>query len=234
MQTLATFYRSKEWERLVRTLRMERETEDGLVCAYCGKPIVKKYDAILHHKKHLTEENVNDAEIALNPDNLEFVHHKCHSRIHERLGAVRREVFLVYGSPLSGKSTWVESNRIEGDLVIDMDNIWECVSGEDRYIKPPRLNAVVFGVRDFLMDCVKTKRGKWKNAYIVGGFPLISERERIMKLYGARAVYIVSTKEECLARLALDPNRNTADWERYIEEWWRRYRPPGGGEEEAP
>ena len=57
MFTLSTFYRSKEWERFMRFLKEEREDENGFViCEHCGKPIVKKYDCIGHHKEELTEE----------------------------------------------------------------------------------------------------------------------------------------------------------------------------------
>lgn len=226
MYRLDTFYQSKEWRKLVSLIRLERVNEDGnIICEYCGKPIVSKYDCIGHHTTFLTEDNVNDADISLNPDRIQLVHHRCHNKIHNKLGYKRKEIFLVYGSPLSGKTTYVNSVREPGDLIIDIDNIWECVSGCDRYIKPPRLNSVVFGMRDYLMDCVKVRRGKWNNCYIVGGFPLISERERLCKTLGAREIYIESTKEECLQRLELSDDRDKSEWKKFIENWWRRYAP---------
>ena len=226
MFTLENFYRSKEWETLRELLRHERTDDDGnLICWHCGKPIVQKYDAIAHHTIFLTEDNVNIADISLNPDLIRFVHHKCHNKIHNKLGFVKREIFLVYGSPLSGKTSYVDSVKEEGDLIIDIDNIWECVSGCDRYIKPKRLNAVVFGIRDELMRMVKYRVGKWNNAYIIGGFPLISERERICKELGAREIYIESTKDECLSRLELSDNRDKSEWKQFIDDWWRKYSP---------
>jgi len=226
MYRLDTFYQSKEWRKLVSLIRLERVNEDGnIICEYCGKPIVSKYDCIGHHTTFLTEDNVNDADISLNPDRIQLVHHRCHNKIHNKLGYKRKEIFLVYGSPLSGKTTYVNSVREPGDLIIDIDNIWECVSGCDRYVKPPRLNSVVFGMRDYLMDCVKVRRGKWNNCYIVGGYPLISERERLCKTLGAREIYIESTKEQCLERLELTDNRDKTEWKKFIENWWRRYTP---------
>ena len=147
--SLYNFYRSKEWENLLKVIRSERVNEEGFtICEYCGKPIVKAYDCIGHHKEHLTEENYNDYSISLNPDNVMMVHHRCHNIIHDRLGMnTRRQVFIVYGSPLSGKTTWVKENMAAGDLVVDMDNIWQCISAQDRYIKPKRLNSIAFAVR---------------------------------------------------------------------------------------
>jgi hypothetical protein len=135
----------------------------------------------------------------------------------------QRQVFLVYGSPLSGKSTWVKENMTEGDLVIDIDSIWECVSGCDRYTKPNRLKSVVFAVRDNLLESVKYRRGKWLNAYVIGGYPYQGERDRLIDTLGAREVFIDTTKEECINRLDNCEDRSFKDWEKYITDWWLQY-----------
>lgn len=80
-QTLDTFYKSKEWVSLVGAIRLQRINAQGdLVCEYCGEPVVRAYDCIGHHVIELNDNNVNDAMIALNPDNIQLVHHKCHNR----------------------------------------------------------------------------------------------------------------------------------------------------------
>lgn len=225
--TLETFYQSDEWRRLRDVVINDRTKDDGFVYdEVTGKPILKPYDIILHHKEYLTEDNVNDVSISLNPDNLQIVSHKTHNQIHEKFGYIRREVFLVWGSPLAGKNFFVQHNSIYGDLIVDLDSIWQCVSGLNKYQKPPVLNGVVFGVRDYLMDCIKVRRGKWQNAYIIGGYPLSSERERICRLFGARSVFIDTPKEICLERLKNDCSRDKAAWKGYIDQWWERYTPP--------
>ena len=219
-----SFYRSKEWRKLLECIKDERINDEGvLICEYCGKPIVRAYDVIGHHKIELTEENVNDYDISLNPQNIMLCHHSCHNRIHNKLGYANREVFLVYGAPLSGKSTWVKESMSAGDLVIDIDSIWQCISNLSRYEKPARLKSIVFKVRDTLLDTVKYRLGKWNNAYIIGGYPLQSERERLIKELGAREIYIDATKEECMRRLKeVEDGRNIEEWGRYIGEWFER------------
>ena len=107
-----------------------------------------------------------------------------------------------------------------------MDSIWNCVSGCVSYIKPPRLNAVAFGMRDYLLECVKYRRGRWQSAYIIGGYPLISERERLARELGAELVFIDTAKEECIDRLMnISDGRNVDEWKRYIDDWWERYTP---------
>lgn len=223
-QTLTDFYRTKEWCKLLVTLKLERVNERGeLICEYCGKPIVKAYDCIGHHKIELTEENFRDANISLNPDNIMLIHHKCHNIIHNKLQHSRRSIYIVYGSPLAGKRKYVNDVANEGDLIVDIDRVWSCVSGG--VSKSGRLNAVVFGVRDYLLDCIKYRRGKWLNAYVIGGYPLISERERLAKELGAELIYIDSTKEECIKKL-YDSNLDVKEYTEFIETWWSKYSPP--------
>lgn len=224
-----SFYRSKEWRKLLDNIKAERLNDDGqIICECCGRPIVKAYDIIGHHKIELTEENVNDYDISLNPQNIMLVHHSCHNRIHNKLGYANREVFLVYGAPLSGKSSFVAKSMSAGDLIIDIDSIWQCVSNLSRYEKPAKLKSVVFRVRDSLLDSVKYRLGKWNNAYVIGGYPLQGERERLIKELGAREVFIDATEEECLERLkAAGDGRDQSEWEGYIRAWFAQYDPPG-------
>ena len=218
MSDLSSFYKSKEWEKLIALLKLERVDASGqVICECCGKPITRKYDCIGHHKVELTEQNVNDPEISLNPDNIMLVHFSCHNRIHRRYEGFYQQVFLVYGAPCSGKSTWVESVCNPDDLIIDIDRIWECLCASDKYHKPNRIKANVFGVRDALLDQVKIRKGMWRNCYIVGGFPLRTDRDRICKLLRAREVFISETKETCLSR-AVDEN-----WKQYIADWFDDY-----------
>lgn len=224
MYTLQTFYKSKQWQKLLEVIKLDRLNENGqIICWHCGKPIVDKYDCIGHHTIFLTEDNVNNADIALNPGLIQLVHHRCHNKIHNKLGYTKREIFLVYGSPMSGKSTYVDSVAEPGDLIIDMNRLWECVSINGK--RAPKLNSVVFGVRDRLLEMIKYRVGKWDKAYIVGGYPLISERERLCKELGAREIFIDTPKEVCISRLENCKDRNYSDNLKFIEEWWKRYTP---------
>ena len=222
--SLQDFYNSQEWANFRKIIIAERLDENGqTIDEVTGNPIYKAYDIILHHyKTELTEENVNDVNISLNPDNIQIVSHKTHNRIHDNFGLRRRQVYIVYGAPLSGKSTWVKENACEGDLILDIDNIWQAVSGCDRYVKPNRLKSVVFKTRDCLLDIIKYRAGKWNNAYVIGGYALASERERLAQELGARLIYIECDKQTCLDRLAADDKRGE-EWKDYIEDWFRLY-----------
>ena len=223
---LSDFYKSKEWVELMQIIRLQRVSDDGLLyCEYCNKPIVAKYDCIGHHVTELNDMNVYDANIALNPDNIMLVHHRCHNKIHDSLGLSRtKRVYLVYGSPLSGKTTFVKDNMEYGDYILDVDNIWQCVSDCDRYVKPNRLKSCVFDIRNHMIDMVRMRHGNWLNAWVIGGYPLISERERLCRLLGAREIFIDTSKDECIKRLyECNDGRNVDEWLKYIDDWWEKF-----------
>ena len=216
--TLDNFYTSKKWRNFVNALRLERLDDNGqLICEHCGKPIIKAYDCIGHHTIELTDENVNDYTISLNPENVELIHHKCHNIIHQRFEGFKRRVYLVYGSPCSGKSTYVNTVANTDDLILDVDKIWECLSIADKYHKPNRIKSNVFGVRDCIIDQIRTRTGNWRNAYVIGGYPLKSDRDRLCDLLNALPIFIDEPKEICLSRAVNE------DWKEYIEDWFEEF-----------
>lgn len=223
--SLSAFYNSAEWRNFRAGLIAERTNKDDgfLYCEHSGKKLLQQYDIVAHHKQPLTMQNVNDYSISLNPENIMLVSQRAHNEIHARFGYVaQRKVYLVYGAPCSGKTTFVKSVKGNSDLIVDIDNIWECVTGE-RYEKPNALKTNVFMLRDCLLDMVKTRAGKWERAYIITGAPRLSDRTRIIDLYGAESIFIDTDKEECLKRLHSDCKRNKAhlnEWESYIERWF--------------
>ena len=223
--TLSEFYRSKEWADFRAYLIAERTAADGFVYdEITGKPIVKAYDIILHHKIELTLENVNDASITLNPENIQIVSFRTHNEIHNRFGSWTRHVYLVYGCPLSGKSTYVKERAGIHDLIIDIDKIYACISNNPQYIKSGRLYDCMDAVKQTLFDCIKYKRGKWINAFLIGGYPFKGERERIAAEYGCEEIYIDCTKEEALSRLeVVQDGRDKKEWSKYIDTWFDRY-----------
>lgn len=223
MFTLDTFYKSKEWERFRAQIIQERTGEDGVLRSeVTGKPILRRYDAIVHHKIELTEENVNDYDVSLNPDNVMVVSFRDHNKIHERFEGFRQRVFLVYGSPCSGKSSFVREQANGDDLILDVDRIWDAICLDGWKSKPRRLNPIVFRIRDEIIDAVRTRTGKWRNCWIVGGFPLKTDRDRICQLLRAEPIYCEATLEECLARCR---EERPEGWEAYIRDWFEDYTP---------
>lgn len=215
-QFAINFYNTKPWKELRMLLIIER----GGKCEHCGRVFMKEefYLLIGHHKIELTPENINNPDIALNPKNIELVCLNCHNKEHKRFGN-KQSVYIVWGSPLSGKNTFVNQTARYGDLIIDIDNLWQAISNQERYIKPNGLKTNVFALRDSLYEQVRTRVGSWNDCYIIGGYSNKIEREGLERRLGATTIYIASTEEECIKRAEGRPK----EWVEYIKKWWQEY-----------
>lgn len=219
----ATFYRSDRWLNFRRVLMMERRDERGvLLCEHCGRPIVKPYDCAAHHVKELTEENVNDPMIALNPDNVMLVHFKCHNDIHKRFGCeAGKRVYYVHGSPLAGKTSFVREAASPNDLVVDMDAIYQAISINPLHHNAQRLKINAFEVRDCLLDQIKHRTGKWQSAWVITTEALATQRARSIEQLGAEEIHIDTDEQTCLDRATERPNAKDA--RQWVERYFRRY-----------
>jgi len=224
--TLQDFYKSTQWKNCIAVVKAERLNEMGLnICEHCGRAIIKAYDCIGHHKEPLTVMNVNNPEISLNPDNIMLLHHSCHNEIHNRFGLYQRQrVIIVHGSPLSGKTSFVERAKSDRDIVVDLDRLWSAITFEPLYVKNNYLKTNIFEVRNHLLDQIKTRRGQWNTAWVIGSYPKRGERERLAERLGAELIHIDTSKEECLERLAkVTDHRSYSQWEEYINNYFETF-----------
>lgn len=202
--TLDQFYGSRQWSNFRRVVISERKP----ICWHCNKVFLPDESIIVHHKEELTLNNINDYNVSLNPDNCELVHHECHNEIHQRYGfnhykqkVKERCVYIVYGPPLSGKTSYVRNNKKDNDLVVDMDSLYEAVTMLPRYHKPNDLLHNVFAIRKCLIDNIKTRYGGFNSAWIIGGFADRYERELLQRELGAELIILNPGKEEVIKRL---------------------------------
>ena len=74
------FYKSDAWKKV----REEVILRAGGRCEICGKPGTE-----VHHKIHLTLDNLDDPLISLNKDNLLLLCKDCHNKMHDRFEGVK-------------------------------------------------------------------------------------------------------------------------------------------------
>lgn len=223
---LDNFYKSQIWIDFRHLTIAQRTTPEGTYCEHCGNIIEDEQQITLHHVKELTPENVNDRMISLNPDNVIIVHHRCHDEIHHRFGQGKKHVYLVYGPPLSGKKTYIRDHAMHNDIVVDIDVLFNAITINDLYNKPNSLLANVRVIHDALLDNIKTRYGKWSNAYIIGGYADKYKRDKIIQDLGAEPIYIAASRDECISRLRSDSKRlhRIDEWIGYIDKWFDEYR----------
>ena len=71
-------YKSKAWQ----DCRDAYAKSKGGLCELCLAKGLYSPGEIVHHKIHLTEENVQDPAVALNFANLQLLCRKCHGQQH--------------------------------------------------------------------------------------------------------------------------------------------------------
>lgn len=219
---LKSFLASQAWQRF----RLATIAERGSLCQHCGQRVAQSSHLTLHHTIELTPENVHDAQVALNPANVLVVHRECHNALHARFGhEPERGVWIVYGPPLAGKSTYVQEHKGRHDLVVEIDRLFAAVTILPAYDKPDLLLGNVMGLYRLLLDQVRTRYGKWHSAWVITGGADRYQRERLAEDLGAELIFCEVSREECLRRLALDEDRRYRqdEWRGYIERWFREY-----------
>jgi len=227
---LHTFYCSKEWKTF-RDVIIQERGKNGIKCQECGRYILKGKEIHIHHSPvELTEYNYTDADIALNPDNVMLVCKECHDKLHGRFctGSKKKKngVYLVYGPPMAGKSTYVRQHMKYGDMVIDIDAIASAISYMDMHDKPDNLRYNVFAIKNELINQIKTRYGSFKSAWIIGGYPNCADRDRIVSETGAEVIFVEATREECMTRLdACGGYRSVhkKEWSSYIDKWFEMH-----------
>ena len=225
LDPIHAFYCRKDYLDLAQACKIK----SGGVCAKCGG-VFDISELRPHHKVELTLDNIDDVNVTLNPDNIEVLCHDCHNAAHKRFGYAvgAKRVYLVYGSPCAGKTTYVNSVATRNDLIVDLDKIHRAICICGLYDKPDATKRVAFNVRDYLLDEVRTAtpRRKWQDAYIIGTYPDRIDRDMFVQDYGAELVHIDTSKEECIKRAYQDIERSSLrdaviGW---INAYWERYR----------
>lgn len=242
-QTTMQFYNGTDWAYCKAQVTDERIKRDGaLYCEHCGRLLTKnfnpnernnKHAIVYHHIRYLTNDNVNDASISINPNNIAVLCWDCHNIEHKRFtGGYQRaekKVYIITGAPLSGKTTWVRERVSEGDIVLDIDDIWQTISGMPRYVKPKAFKDLVFNIRREIKNYIASAGlGSWRNAFIIEGkLNTPVDRKNEAEKYKAHNVELIemeATREECLNRLYANPNgRDIKAYEEYINDYYDNY-----------
>jgi 5-methylcytosine-specific restriction endonuclease McrA len=91
------FYKSKAWRQCRQAYF---DMKHGL-CERCDET-----GKIVHHKKYITPENINDANITLSFDNLELLCQDCHNKEHfERYSAT------VWGTMFDSTGNLIQKSK---------------------------------------------------------------------------------------------------------------------------
>lgn len=163
--------------------------------------------------------NVHDVNIALNPDNIQVLCHKCHNKVHDRWqggNGGTRHVYIIHGSPCAGKAEYVRNSAGAHDLIVDIDSLYDAVGMGNR----SAVKSNVMRLYRDLIDMVKTRQGRWKTAWIIRTLPLKMDRESLVKeIGGGELVHIDTDHDTCL----MEAHRRGGDWIEWVQQYWDKY-----------
>jgi len=126
------------------------------------------------------------------------------------------KVYVVHGSPLSGKSTYVQQHKGPNDLIYDFDLIMQAISGLPLHNQNNNLIPYVLDVRDLLISRLKGETNI-DNAWII--VTRVTEQLK-QSLIGLNAEYIEMKIDIHTAKRRLhdDPDgRDIQEWEQAID-----------------
>lgn len=142
-----------------------------------------------------------------------------------------QNVYIVYGSPASGKTTFVLNQMTEKDIRIDMDALVGALTKThqkhlDR-LHPDyaRVMPVALSVRDTLWSMLAARVGTWENAYVITNQWDEKKISELAKYLNAECIFMDIPEDECIRRAKKDDARTDKEKElRIIREWFRKRR----------
>ncbi len=110
-------------------------------------------------------------------------------------------VYLIYGSPCSGKTTYIKEHIQRGDIVCDVDTLYSAISFNEEHQSELYAQEVASMLYKELIEIIRDRRGNWKNAYVVS---LANTEEKLQRakdqINADECIFIDTPYEVCMER----------------------------------
>lgn len=110
-------------------------------------------------------------------------------------------VYLVCGSPCSGKSTYVKEHFNAGDIVCDVDRLYSALCYNEEHQSELYAQETASALYDNLLDMIRDRVGHWKNAYVIS---LANTDEKISQMkervHADEVIMLDTPFEVCIER----------------------------------
>lgn len=110
-------------------------------------------------------------------------------------------VYLICGSPCSGKTTYVQEHFQTGDIVCDVDKLYSSLCFNEEHKSELYAQEIAQELYGGLIEIIRNRKGHWKNAYVIC---LANTDERIADMMertkADKCIFIDTPIEVCLER----------------------------------
>lgn len=132
-----------------------------------------------------------------------------------------KKVFIISGAPGSGKSTYVQKAKSNGDLVVDMDLIASALQGStDSHPDYEPVMDAVLATRDAIYKIIENRKGKWNNAYVITSNPSNLFVTTLAGRLSAEVVKMDTSLEDCKDRISKDTSRQNPEKDISLVDKW--------------
>lgn len=136
-----------------------------------------------------------------------------------------QRTYIVYGSPGSGKTTYVRNHKLDGDLIVDLDLIKQSISMCNKSNAPDNLLNVATAVRETIYQMIIDNKVDCKNIWVIAGLPDKKERNELANQLNAELIFVDVPYRECLRRVDTDDERTDKIKQKYfIDQWHSKYK----------
>lgn len=141
----------------------------------------------------------------------------------------KQEVYIVWGCPASGKTTFVLNNMTSRDIRIDMDALVGALTKRnEKHLDKPhpdysRVMPVALSVRDTLWQMIASRVGNWERAFVITNQWDEKKIDELAAYLNAVCIYMETSESECIQRAQKDDSRKDKNKEiKLIHEWFRK------------
>lgn len=211
-------YHTSKWAKIRHLFLMEHPLCE---CEYCIKNKTYWTANVVHHKiPHKGNEILFWDEA-----NFMAMNKHCHDKYEAQLKVggqhMKPNVYIIWGAPGSGKSTYVNSKKKYGDLVVDLDLINQALTLEYKTNIPDNLVSTMIDIRNYIYTLISNNKILTNNIYVIAGLPILQQRKELFNMLKATdLIFINKSKEECISNVMQDSSRIDKDKQIIIINKW--------------
>jgi len=211
MRSRSSYY-GRPWRKLRITL-----LNNEPLCRICGQP-ANEVDHIV----------AVDAGGTDDPSNLQPLCRSCHAaktraeHQHPQASGTLR-VVVVWGPPASGKTTYINTHKRDGDVVLDLDALIAAIGGDRHWVRTPHWWRIAWDLFHDATRATLTYTPERQTVWIQSGNELSFEADNYGRPIEVSSVRIEASPATCIKQ-AMQRGASYDSSREIVEKWFKTLR----------